>query len=112
MDSPASHLPERIDTDQPEWQQRYVDARKVSEACGHVLEGGTPARLQGNGDGIVEVLRVEDTIQNQPHVPNTKLVQLAARALGLRERRRIGTRDQDEGRLFLIAQRRVRGRIE
>ena len=48
----GSHLPERIDTDQAERQQRYVDARKAAEACGHVLEGGTPARLQGRGNGI------------------------------------------------------------
>ena len=82
----GSHLPQRIDTDQAERQQRYVDARKAAQACGHVVEGGTPARLQGHGDGIVRVLRVEDAIENQPHVPNPELVELAARALGLRER--------------------------
>ena len=62
--------------------------------------------------GSLGVLRVEDTIENQPHVPNPELVELAARALGLRERGRIGTRHQDERRLCLIAQRRVRGGIE
>ena len=97
--STGSHLPERIDTDQAERQQRYVDAREAAKGCGHVLEGGTPARLQGNGNGIVGVLRVEDTIENQPHVPNPELVQFAARALGLCERWRIGTRHQDERRL-------------
>jgi hypothetical protein len=41
----GSHLPERIDTDQAERQERDGDARKAAEACGYVLEGGTPARL-------------------------------------------------------------------
>ena len=45
-------------------------------------------------------LRVEDTIEHQPHVPNPELVQFAARALGLGERWRIGTRHQDERRLL------------
>ena len=88
----GSHLPERIDPDQAEQQQRYVDARKSAQACRHVLEGGTAARFQSSGNGIVAVVRAEDTIENQPYVPNPELVELAARALGLRERWRIWTR--------------------
>jgi hypothetical protein len=87
--------------------QQYVDAREPAKCLGHVVESGAPARLQGYCNGVVGLLRVEHSIENQPHIPSTELVKLAARALGLCERRRIWTRHQDEGCLFLIAQCRL-----
>ena len=62
--------------------------------------------------GSFEFCCVEHPVEHQPQVPNPDLVQLAARALGLCEGGRIRTRHQNERRLRLIAQRRVRGGIE
>ena len=83
--STRSHLSERIDADEAKRQQRDVDTRKAAKRCGHVLESGTSARLQGHGNGIVRVLRVEYPVENQPDVPNPDLVQLSARPFGLCE---------------------------
>ena len=107
-----SHLPQRLDTDQTERQERHVEARQPAQSCGHLVERGASASVECHGDGVVLVLRVEDAIEDQPDVSNADVVKLAARALGLRERWTVRTRHQHKGRLRAIAQRRVRGGVE
>ena len=102
--SSSAHLAERVDPNEPERQQRDVDPRKAAQACGRASRAARPRASMATAVGSLASCAWNTPLRISRTLPTPSWrSSLRVRSASV-ERRRIGTRDEDERRLCRIAQ--------
>ena len=102
---PVEHPGERVDADRREVKQRDLHLGQAREGARDRCQRVTVALAQRSGGAIAAAVGLKDAVEREHLATHPRARELAAGALGLRQRRLLGAADQHQRRHFRIAER-------
>ena len=108
----VKHPGERVDADRREVKQRDLHLGQAREPARDRRERLTVALAQRSGGAIAAAVGLKDAVEREHLAAHPRARELAARALGLRQRRLLGAADQHQRRHLRIAERAHAGGVQ